>query len=65
MKIKIRNNRIYFSDSNYWLFLSAYNAYLSDSLEGIKQDRYEFFEDCKNKITLILYSLSNHKVYKK
>jgi len=63
MKIKIRNNRIYFSDSNYWLFLSAYNAYLSDSLEGIKQNRYEFFKGDENKTVLIFGFLSGQKVY--
>ena len=63
MKIKIKNNRIYFSNSNYWLFLSAYNIYLSDFYKGLKQNRYEFFKGDDNKTVLIFGFLSGQKVY--
>ena len=65
MKIKIRSNRIYFSNPNYWLFFSGYNLYISNFSKGLGQNKYEFFEDDKNKATLIIHSLSGHKIYKK
>ena len=63
MKVKIKNNRIYFSDSNYWLFFSACNIYISNFVKGLKQNRYEFYEGDENKTVLILRSLSENRIY--
>ena len=63
MKIKIKNNRIYFSDSNYWLFFSACNIYISNFVKGLKQNRYEFYEGDENKTVLIFSFPLGQKIY--
>jgi len=63
MKIKIRSNRIYFSNSNYWLFFSAHNIYISNSVKGRGQNRYEFYEGDDNKTVLIFGFPLGQKIY--
>jgi len=63
MKIKIRNNRIYFSNPNYWLFFSISNIYISNFVKGLGQNRYEFYKGDENKTVLIFGFLSGQKIY--